>query len=66
MKASEIKLGDKVCYTHTKYPMVVVGLYTSLRDIKSGKDDCEVYLDLEGNEGDVFEYKASELERVSK
>lgn len=66
MKVNELRLGMKVCYKYTKYPMVVVGLYTSLQDIDNGEDDCDVYLDFEGNEGDMFEYKAHELERVEE
>lgn len=42
--------------------MVVVGLYSTLEDLKTGKGT--VSLDFEGNEGDWWECEAEELERV--
>lgn len=41
--------------------MTVVGLYSTLDDLKSGT----VNLDFEGNEGDLWELKPEELERVN-
>lgn len=40
--------------------MTVVGLYSTLSDLKSGLVD----LDFEGNEGDVWIHKPEELERA--
>lgn len=42
--------------------MVVVGLHSTLEDLKTGKGT--VSLDFEGNEGDMWECEAEELERV--
>lgn len=47
MKITELKIGDKVCNPSDGFPMIVVGLYSSLEDLNNGT----VYLDFEGNEG---------------
>ena len=54
MKITEIKIGDKLCDKIDKFPMYVVGIF----------DDGTVYLDFEGNEGDVWDAKIETLERV--
>ena len=42
--------------------MVVVGLHSTLDELSKGKGD--VYLDFEGNEGDIWECEVDELELV--
>ena len=54
MKITEIKIGDKLCDKIDKFPMYVVGIFV----------DGTVYLDFEGNEGDVWDAKIETLERV--
>lgn len=58
MKITELKIGDKVCNPNEGFPMTVVGLYSALDDLSNGK----VYLDFEGNEGDVWEEKSKNLQ----
>ena len=54
MKITEIKIGDKLCDKIDKFPMYVVGIF-----------ECgTIYLDFEGNEGDVWEAEIETLERV--
>lgn len=60
MKITELNIGDRVQEKSTRFPMTVVGLYSTFDDLKSGTVD----LDFEGNEGDVWECEAEELERV--
>lgn len=61
MKITELRIGDRVQEKHTRFPMTVVGLYSTLDNLKSGMVD----LDFEGNEGDVWIHKPEELERVN-
>ena len=61
MNITELRIGDRVQEKHTRFPMTVVGLYSTLDDLKSGT----VNLDFEGNEGDMWECKPEELERVN-
>lgn len=61
MKITELRIGDRVQEKNTRFPMTVVGLYSTLDDLKSGMVD----LDFEGNEGDVWIHKPEELERVN-
>lgn len=61
MKITELRIGDRVQEKNTRFPMTVVGLYSTLSDLKSGT----VNLDFEGNEGDMWEHKPEELERVN-
>lgn len=51
MTLQDIKIGDIVCNVRTKFPMKVVGIY----------EDGTIYLDFEGNEGDVFEENIKDL-----
>ena len=58
MKLEELRIGDKVCIKYQSpqgerfsLPMDVVGLF---------EPDC-VYLDFDGNEGDVWEGKPGNL-----
>ena len=60
MNIKDLRIGDRVQETHTRFPMTVVGLYSTLDDLKSGT----VNLDFEGNEGDMWECKLEELERA--
>lgn len=50
MKITDLKIGDRVQEKHTRFPMTVVGLHSTLNDIEKGKGT--VSLDFEGNEGD--------------
>lgn len=52
MKITDLRIGDIVCNPRTKFPMRVVSLF----------EDGTVYLDFEGNEGDVFEENCKYLE----
>lgn len=60
MNITDLKIGDRVQEIGTRFPMTVVGLYSTLDDLKSGT----VNLDFEGNEGDVWIHKPEELERA--
>ena len=51
MKITDLKIGDCVCSPRDKFPMTVVGLYSTLEELAQGKGT--VYLDFEGNEGEV-------------
>lgn len=62
MKINELHIGDTVCQKDDGFPMVVVGLHSTLDELSKGKGD--VYLDFKGNEGDMWECEAEELERV--
>lgn len=64
MKITELKIGDKVCLKTTKQPMIVVGLFSTLKDI--AKDLGSVYLDFEGNVGDMLEEDIKDLEVYEK
>lgn len=61
MKITELRIGDRVQEKNTRFPMTVVGLYSTLDNLKLGLVD----LDFEGNEGDVWVCKPEELERVN-
>lgn len=58
MKITELKIGNKVCNKEDGFPMTVVGLNSSLSDLNNGT----VYLDFEGNEGDMWEEEAKDLQ----
>lgn len=60
MKITDLKIGDHVCCTHDKFPMVVVGLHALLDDLDKGRGT--VYLDFDGNEGDQWEIDLPEEE----
>ena len=45
MNIKDIKIGDKLCVPHDGFPMVVVGILSSLDDLNNGT----VYLDFEEN-----------------
>ena len=50
-------IGDKVCNKEDGFPMIVVVLNSTLAELKNGT----VYLDFEGNEGDMWEEEAKDL-----
>lgn len=52
IKITDLRIGDIVCNPRTKFPMRVVALF----------EDGTVYLDFEGNEGDVFEENCKDIE----
>lgn len=58
MKITELKIGDKVCNPQDGFPMIVVGLNSSLDDLNNGT----IYLDFDGNEGDMWEEEAKDLQ----
>lgn len=62
MKITELKIGDKVCNPSDGFPMIVVGLFSSLADLNNGT----VYLDFKGNEGDMWEEEAEDLQPYHK
>ena len=62
MKITELNIGDRVQEIDTRFPMVVVGLHSTLDELAKGKGD--VYLDFEGNEGDMWEVSVEDLELV--
>ena len=57
MNIKDIKIGDKVCDPQNGFPMIVVGLNSTLYDLNNGT----VYLDFDGNEGDMWEEEAKDL-----
>lgn len=57
MNIKDIKIGDTLCSPHDGFPMIVVGLNSSLDDLNNGT----VYLDFEENEGDMWEEEAKSL-----
>ncbi|WP_281798557.1 hypothetical protein [Prevotella pallens] len=59
MKITELRIGDIVCQKGDGFPMVVVGLHSTLEELSKGKGD--VYLDFEGNEGDMWEVSVEDL-----
>ena len=59
MKISELHIGDIVCQKDDKFPMVVVGLHSTLDELSKGKGD--VYLDFKGNESDMWEASVEDL-----
>ena len=64
MKITELKIGDKVCLKTTNQPMIVVGVFSTLKDIAKGHGS--VYLDFEGNVGDMLEEDIKDLEVYEK
>lgn len=62
MKITELNIGDRVQEIDTRFPMTVVGLHSTLDELKKGKG--YVYLDFDGNEGDMWECEVDELELV--
>lgn len=58
MNIKDLKIGDKVCNKEDGFPMTVVGLYSTLADLSNGT----VSLDFEGNQGDVWEEEAKDLQ----
>lgn len=57
MNIKDLRIGDKVCNPQDGFPMIVVGLYSTLADLSNGT----VSLDFEGNEGDIWEEEAKDL-----
>lgn len=57
MNITDIRIGDRVQEIGTRFPMTVVGLYSTLDNLKLGTVD----LDFEGNEGDVWEVSVEDL-----
>lgn len=57
MNIKDIKIGNKVCDPQNGFPMIVVGLNSTLDDLNNGT----VYLDFDGNEGDMWEEEAKDL-----
>ena len=57
MNIKDLRIGDKVCNLQDGFPMIVVGLNSTLADLNNGT----VSLDFEGNEGDMWEEEAKDL-----
>lgn len=57
MNIKDLRIGDKVCNKQDGFPMIVVGLNSTLADLNNGT----IYLDFEGNEGDMWEEEAKDL-----
>ena len=57
MNIKDLRIGDKVCNPQDGFPMIVVGLNSTLADLSNGT----VNLDFEGNEGDMWEEEAKDL-----
>lgn len=62
MDIRKINIGDKVCNKEDGFPMTVVGIHSSLDDLSNGT----VYLDFNGNEGDMWEEEAKDLQPYHK
>lgn len=62
MDIRKINIGDKVCNKEDGFPMTVVGLYSTLADLNNGT----VSLDFDGNEGDMWEEEAKDLQPYHK
>lgn len=58
MDIRNIKIGDCTRNPRDKFPMTVVGLYSTLEELAQGKGT--VYLDFGGNEGDTWEVELPE------
>jgi hypothetical protein len=58
MKITDLKIGDIVCDKTAKFPMVVVGLFSTLN---ADPNKGTVYLDFDGNEGDMWEENIEDL-----
>lgn len=59
MKINELHIGDTVRQKDDSFPMVVVGLHSTPEELAKGQGD--VYLDFEGNEGDMWEVSVEDL-----
>lgn len=57
MNITELRIGDRVQEKNTRFPMTVVGLYSTLDNLKLGTVDLDF-------EGDVWIRKPEELERA--
>lgn len=57
MNIKDLRIGDKVCNLQDGFPMIVVGLNSTLADLNNGT----VSLDFDGNEGDMWEEEAKDL-----
>lgn len=62
MNIKDLRIGDKVCNLQDGFPMIVVGIYSTLADLSNGT----VSLDFEGNEGDMWEEEAKDLQPYHK
>lgn len=57
-------MGTSSAQKDDRVPMVVVGLHSTLDELSKGKGD--VYLDFEGNKGDMWEVSVEDLELVKE
>lgn len=62
MKITELNIGDVICDKNNKFAMTVVGFFADSQDRTKGV----VYLDFEGNEGDVWEEDVEDIELIKK
>lgn len=55
---SQLRIGDMVSDRKTRFPMEVVGIFQEVSNPKDGT----LYLDFDGNEGDVWEEYVKDVE----
>ena len=63
MDIQDVKIGDKVRIVHygkKSFPMTVVGIFSSMTHPHRGT----LYLDFEGNTGDVWEEEVEDVEKA--
>ncbi|WP_418988110.1 hypothetical protein [Bacteroides heparinolyticus] len=63
LKITDIRIGDILQNKRSKFPMTVVSIFSYLG---SPSNKGTVYLDFDGNEGDVWEEDIEDLEKPEK
>ncbi len=59
----QIRIGDKVRNCRSGYPMTVTGIFTMLDDFDDPRSlSNTLYLDFDGNEGDIWEENLTDVE----
>lgn len=61
MKITDLRIGDRVQNKTSKFPMTVVDIISEF-SLPINPNKGRVYLDFEGNEGDVWEENVEDLE----
>jgi len=62
MKITDARIGMKVA-ANNGFPMIITGIFTTLPDLNKSQAGT-VYLDFEGNEGDVWEEDVKDIEPI--
>lgn len=70
MKLRDLRIGDVVqalsLHGIPSPPMTVIGIFASLDDLRDpDSEEGTVYLDFEGNEGDVWEEDVKNLQKLT-